>query len=330
MNTTIKQVLKFSVFTTISVVLLYIVFKDINLPKLWTDIKSANYFYIGLSVTIALLGFVSRAARWNLLIEPLGYKPSLKNNFFSVMFGYFVNLLIPRGGEVARCTALANTEKIPFDNLVGTVILERAFDFLILCLLGVASVLLKFDVFYPFVDSHVLQPIVMKFQNVNWLLVVSILIAVGVGCFFILNKFGFWGKVKAFLQGIAQGVISVFKMKKRLLFILHTIIIWAVYWITTYIVFLSIPPTSNLDLVDALFILVIGGIGMTVPVQSGMGVYHSIIAFALTIFGLDMNTEGKLFAVLAHESQVLLIILFGFISMFFIVKQKSKKNEYTS
>ena len=48
--------------------------------------------------------------------------------------GPFTNMAIPRAGEVARCTALNRLENIPISKLLGTVVLERAIDFLMLFL----------------------------------------------------------------------------------------------------------------------------------------------------------------------------------------------------
>ena len=76
------SVIKYIILLAIGVVLLWIAFRKVDLPKMIADIKNANLFWVGLSVVTSLVAFTSRAIRWNLLIEPLGYKPKLSNCYF--------------------------------------------------------------------------------------------------------------------------------------------------------------------------------------------------------------------------------------------------------
>ena len=70
-------------------------------------------------------------------------------------------------------------------------------------------------------------------------------------------------------------------MKKRGAFIFHSIFIWANYWAMTWVVVFALPTTSHLGLMDGLFLLVIGGLGMAAPVQGGIGAYHWIVSRGL-------------------------------------------------
>ena len=90
------------------------------------------------------MGFISRALRWILLIEPLGYKPSSRNAILAVITAYFANIAMPRLGEITRCGSLNKTDNIPMDKLIGTVITERVIDFLTLLLLIAFVLIMKF------------------------------------------------------------------------------------------------------------------------------------------------------------------------------------------
>ena len=149
-------------FTAIAIVLVYFVFKDVDLQKLWGDIISMNVWWVLLSLGFATLGYILRMLRWVLLIEPLGYNPSKQNTFFALMFGYFANLALPRIGEVARCGVLYSKEKIPVDKLLGTVIIDRAFDLLTLALLGFIVFFCKIIIIRVFVRFFLIS----KFRNV--------------------------------------------------------------------------------------------------------------------------------------------------------------------
>jgi len=131
-------------------------------------------------------------------------------------------------------------------------------------------------------------------------------------------------KIVDFIRGILQGIKSVYSLKKRKLFIFHTILIWTMYWGMTWAICFSIPQTSHLDAIDGLFLLIVGGVGMAVPVQNGMGVFHFIVGQAIAMYGLDFKTVGVLYATISHESQTLFVIVLGIITSFIIFAKKKK------
>ncbi|MDP3003809.1 MAG: lysylphosphatidylglycerol synthase transmembrane domain-containing protein, partial [Bacteroidales bacterium] len=131
----ILQTLKFIAFLAVGIVLLWFAFSNVDFTRLAADLKEADYSWLLLSVLFGLFAFVSRARRWVLLVNPLGFKPSLRNSFYALMTGYLANLALPRIGEITRCVALGKKEKIPVDQLFGTVVVERTIDFLSLLLI---------------------------------------------------------------------------------------------------------------------------------------------------------------------------------------------------
>jgi len=131
-----KKSLFYIVFLAIGVFLIYKLIDNVeDKEQLVEDMKSAPWWAIAITFSMGLLAVVSRGLRWLLLLSPLGYKPSKINSIAAVAFGYLANTLIPRSGEVARCTALHSTDGMPVDKLFGTVITERAGDFIMLFLL---------------------------------------------------------------------------------------------------------------------------------------------------------------------------------------------------
>ena len=128
MRSKVLKVINFFVFLALGILLLYLSFRGVDLNQLVEDLKAANYFWVVISLLCATVGYISRAIRWRLLIEPLNYKPPIKNVFYALMFGYFANFLFPRIGEITRCGSLTKSDKIPMDSLIGTVIIERAID----------------------------------------------------------------------------------------------------------------------------------------------------------------------------------------------------------
>src|SRR5437762_10327851 len=86
------SIYKFLLILAVAFVLLYFAFRGISIKKVFSEILKAKIFWVLLSLLFSIIAIVSRAYRWNLLIEPLGYSPKLKNTTYAVSIGYFANL----------------------------------------------------------------------------------------------------------------------------------------------------------------------------------------------------------------------------------------------
>ncbi|HSH53000.1 MAG TPA: lysylphosphatidylglycerol synthase transmembrane domain-containing protein [Bacteroidales bacterium] len=331
------KIFNFLFFLALGLLLLYLAFRDANLEDLIADLKKANYFWIILSLLFALIGYASRAYRWRLLIEPLNYNPSFKNVFHALMFGYFANLAFPRIGEISRCGALTKSDKIPMDSLIGTVLIERAIDVVVLLILLFIIFIAKIESFGLFIQENVFIPLSQKvihtidFSIYYW---IGIILLIGVSVFLIyffrkkFKRVKVVIKIRKLIRGVVSGVKTVTRMRSRSVFLLHTVIIWAMYFLMTYVALFSIPATQNLTPIDGLFLLVIGGLGMSAPVQGGIGAFHWIISSGLTLYGIS-KTEGLVLATILHESQVVLVLVLGIIAvitLFLIPRSKRKNN----
>lgn len=340
MKESFLKTLKFFTFLSIGGVLLYFAFKGIDVQNVWHDLKIAKYSWIFLSLFLAFLAQLSRAYRWNLLIEPIGHNPLFQNTFYSMMTGYLANFALPRIGEITRCASLGKKEKIPVDKLLGTVILERIIDLLSLFILLLLLLILKFEIFGSFINNNIFIPLkekissVLGFSWITWVIIfISIIVITLLYYLYFretIGKFKSFHKLKNIVKGILEGLKSVYKMKRKGEFILHTIIIWALYLFMTWVVVFSLPSTSGLKIIDGLFILVIGALGMSVPVQSGIGAFHWIVSRGLfAVYPFISLEQGLAFATISHGSQSLLVILLGSFSFFmlFYKKRTQQKNK---
>ncbi|HLG34416.1 MAG TPA: lysylphosphatidylglycerol synthase transmembrane domain-containing protein [Bacteroidia bacterium] len=324
--------LRFLLFLSIGAALFYLALRETDLKKMMTELKHAHYSFVFISLVFAMIAFASRAYRWNMLIHPLGYKPKFSSAFYSLMFGYLANLALPRLGEVSRAVALNRAEKIPLDAIIGTVIAERAIDLLMLFLCIVLALIVQFDRIYSFLNDNLIQPLAGKISNTFHSpafmpVVIGAVIILSLGIF-MLRKRKFSStlaeKTNQFFKGIWQGLLTVIKLKSHSAFIFHTVLIWFLYWLVSYICFFSLNATSVLDMKAGIFVLVVGGLGMTAPVQGGIGAYHWIVTQGLLMFGIEA-TDGLSYATLVHTSQTLLVILVGAIS-FLMLSVFNKKS----
>ncbi len=334
MKKDLKQTARVILFLSLAILLLWISFRGVNFKDLWESLKKADYWWLLPAAAMAVFSFFVRARRWTLLIEPLGYKPALINTYHSVATGYFANLLFPRLGEVTKCAALGEKEKIPFDKLVGTVIIERTIDMLtVFAILGL-TLIAGSTTTGSFLSGNVLAPLSQKLSSsfgsatLFYLLIIALIVLVIILYFVLRKKLSdkpFFKKIYAFVDGIIDGVKSIAKLKRKWEFLFLTILLWVVYLFMTYFPLLCLDSTKELGISGGMFILVIGSFGMAAPVQSGLGAFHWIVSRGLLVaYGIPLS-EGLAYATLSHESQLLIIAIFGSISFFALFGRKGGK-----
>ena len=300
-------------------------FKDQNISEIISKLSSVKYEWLIVSILFGALAFASRGLRWIYLINALGYKASKKNSINSVAVGYLTNILIPRAGEISRCTSLQQVEKIPFDKLFGTIILERVIDFAILITLILTTLLYKFKEINVFFKEVFGESSGNIFSNPILLFLIGFVLII-----FIfkkqIKKLSFFEKIIKVLNGLKDGFSSLKKIKNKTPFILHTFLIWAMYILMTYVCFFAIEETKHLNLFDGIYITVIGGLGMVVPSQGGIGSYHLAVKLGLVGIGIGVQ-PALLFAFAVHTAQTLMAIVFGIISSLLLISHKKNTDE---
>ena len=313
-----KKTLQYLISLTVATVLVWFTFRNIDLNTLWEKIKQADYRWVGLSAVLALVAHWSRAYRWVLMLEPMGYKPSVFRTTLAVLVGYGANLIFPRAGEVARCGSLNKLENIPFEKSFGAVIAERLIDVLVLLLLIFVNFILEFDrlknVFFNFFGEKFKNPSLLG----GYALVGLALVAIA---YFLFKKnqekitqMPFYQKVSKIIGGFASGFMSVRNLKNPAAFVFHTVLIWTMYFVMTYVLCFALPETANLSPLAALSIFVMGSIGMAAPTQGGIGSYHFLVGSIVVLYGLS-EQDGITLATFLHAMQGLFFVaVFGIIA----------------
>ena len=295
--------------------------------------RNANYFWVIASALVSIVAHYIRGLRWKMLIKPLGHEPSNANTYHAVMVGYLANLAVPRMGEISRCGVLNRSNKIPLNSLIGTVIIERIIDVLFLLSILVFSVLLEYNRIFDFIKINILVPMFDKFSNsslIIYLIIGMLLIAI-LAIYVIkiyhekLLSIKLYNKLYEIIIGFKEGILSVIKMEKKGLFILYSVSIWFLYILSTYLCYFAIESTSTLSFSSAIFVMAVGGIGMSAPVQGGIGAYEATVQLGLLVYGVAA-VNGLAYATLNHSSQILSILIFGSISLIYIFL-KFRKNK---
>ena len=334
---TILKILKYIASLGFAFGILYLLFKNQDPVQLVEEIQKVDGKWVVLSMVFGGWAYVSRGLRWIVLIDALGYKSSKLNAVAAVSVGYFTNMFIPRAGEISRCTALNQVEKVPVDKLFGTILIERVLDFIFLVFLIFLTFILKFNDIFKF--YIILKEKQTEGDESNKLLILLGSLIIGVLIFFFLKKWlknsKFYEKVLGFIEGLKEGFKSIKNMKRKSAFWLHTFSIWIMYFLMTYICFFCMDETSHLTAGDGLFLLVLGGIGMVIPTPGGVGSYHAIVMIGLSVLGVgtvylgqggDPTNPALIFPTIVHVAQTLVAIIMGSLALIVLFLSKKKSN----
>lgn len=293
------------------------------LLKTWL---SANKGWLIVMAVIALISHAIRAERWRMLIEPSGHKPRLGNSFLSLMVGYLINLVIPRGGEVSRCYNLYKLDKTPVELSFGTVVVERIVDLICLVILLVLSFIIESEKLFAFIDT---LPIGTGGESK-----LPLIITLGVGLL-IIGAIVIWllkrnKRINDWLRktwlGFKQGLLSVFKVRNKGLFILYSVAIWLLYFVMSYTVILAFPETKHLGLTAVLSLFAIGSIAMAAPLPGGTGSYHVLVPQGLVFLYHVPMADAVAFTFIFHGWQTAIMIVGGAVSLIIttvVVKRKT-------
>lgn len=336
MNSKLKQILQYGLSLVAGVVLLWFFYRKEDLGAMWQSIKSADYSWVLITYVLTLIAHFARAYRWNLLLRQTGYKISNGEAFLALLAGYGANLLLPRAGEIVRCTVLRTRQKVSFDTSLGTVVAERLFDLICLIFLLVVTIFWQYDILFAFTQKILSGFVSDKISSQQILYILGGIAVAGLLLFFFIRqKLNAYleqsqhpavTKVRDFIKGVRVGFFSVLQLPDKWAFLLSSVVIWTSYFFMAYLIFFSLPATSSLSLGAGLAILVMGAFGIAAPVQGGIGAYHWIVSQTLFLYGIG-ETDGKTYAALAHASQMAFTIVFSLISFAIILLIKPKTDD---
>ncbi len=336
MKKKIISIVQYIFFLLVGLGLLYLVFRKLDLYEVGQEIKHARYEWLLLSLFLGFLSHVARAYRWNILIRSLGYPAKTRTTFYAVMIGYLANIAFPRLGEVTRCGVLSKKTNIPFNSLFGTVISERVFDLVVLLLIILSVIFFQLDFLKGFVDKYFISSVTGMLNADNLILAILaavVIIVLPLILFWIffhkIRNLRIYKKINDFLKGLLEGIITIGKMKHKIVFIFWTIMIWFLYIMMTYVAFFSLDATSHLNFADAITIMAMGSLGIVAPVPGGIGAYQFIVKAILVEIYLIPSEPAATFSIIVWATQSVLILILGVFSYYMMVISKTKKNENT-
>lgn len=291
-------------------------FTNEQIEKLKNSILGANYNYVIISGFLAFSGYVLRAYRWKYTLEYIGYKSNFKLNLIAVSIGYFLNLTIPRSGEISRAALLTKYDEVPFDKGFGTIISERIVDFIVLIVFILTAVVLEFDTLKNFLLEYI------PLKKLIFLLVFGF-ISFFIGIYLMIYskaKWVLWIKNK--VSGLTDGALSVFKMPNKWPFIILTLVIWLTYVLMFYSIIFALEETKVISFGAVLVAFVIGSLTIAFT-NGGFGFFPVLIAKILFLYNIPIET-GNAFGWIVWTSQLVITILLGGIA-FLVLPTLTKK-----
>jgi uncharacterized membrane protein YbhN (UPF0104 family) len=343
----LKSILTIVISLAFAGFFLWLALRGFDFDVVQKSLAKANYMWVLFAAVFGVLAYWFRAVRWNLLLEPMGHSISTSNAFWTISFGYLMNLTIPRSGEVARATALYGVEKVPVDKSFGTIILERVVD--LVCMMGflVLTVIFKYDAIFSFYDfvteqkekkevfvPNLFERMIMKlgvtdFDSFYFYLKIAIVVAVlsAILVFYRYKK----EQLLNFGKGILQGLTSIFKLKEKVKFILYTLGIWICYYMAAYLVCFALPETSDFTIADGFFIIVVGTLGMIVPASGGIGAFNLAMKYGFMALFISMGKSaefggemGLTYSFISLPLQIVIMLTTGLLSIPMLAKARNK------
>ena len=326
LHPTLKKVIRYTLFLGIGALFIYLAFSKIDRDETINAISKANLWWPLVAMLAGVLSCISRAVRWQIIAEPLGYKTRFWTTFHGIMVGYLVNFAIPRGGEVARAAVISQTEKIPLTKMIGTIVAERLVDLICMFIVLVLAIFLQLDTLKGFLD---VLPKTEGEGGINLKLIAVIVLAV-VGIVYLifrtrLQKLPLYQKAIDFIKGFVDGIKGLVKIKKPIAFIFHSIVIWVMYYLMVYVCFFSLEGTAHLGPEAGLTVLVLSTVAILIPAPGGTGTFHYFVPFGLLLYNIPIDPTGSAYAIIAHASQMIMFIVIGAISYFALMYQQRKQ-----
>ena len=337
MSKNTKSIIQFIVLLGVGILLVWLSFRSVwtEKEKIIESFKTANYFWVAMSISIAFLSHFLRAYRWNYLLKPAGYSVKPVNALGTVIVGYFANYGLPRMGEITRCTLITKYDNVPFEVALGTVITERIVDMLLLIIIFFLTLFAQFSQLKELTGKYIYNPMILKLKGITehptkLIILLSLLILMFLVLFLLRKKITnlLKGKLGNIIKGFGKGLSSVKDIDKKFQFIILSVAIWASYFYSLYVCFFAFTGTSNLGQSQCLVLLLFGTFGVMFS-PGGLGAYPAIITALLTYYGVEQIAAFS-FPWMAWTSQFILIVVLGLLSLILLPIINKPKTDVVS
>lgn len=323
MKKIVSNAVNLSVSLIISAVILYFVYRDYDFSQFWASVAEIKVGWLCAALLFSIMGPLLRGVRWNLLLDPIGYRVPQRDAVLTVFTGYAANIIIPRIGEICRCAILDRNNKVPFIKSCGTLVAERFVDFILLVLITLSTVIIQYDKFAALFSGQAgissdsassaieeaagSTPLLQTTGFWLWTAGGIILIAV---IWILCRKTGLWKRIIGWAKDFWTGFAAIRQVKNLPLFLIYSIGIWVCYYLEMYLAFFCISSIAEVGAMAGLVCFVAGSIAVLVPTPNGAGPWHFAITSMLVIYGVAL-ADAQTFALVLHTAQTATYLICG-------------------
>jgi hypothetical protein len=294
----------------ISIVALLLVVRSVDLVTAWNVLLTASPQWIALLVAFVIADVLLRAVRWRVLLLPLG-QVRLGDATASLLVGYLANNVLPaRLGEVVRSHDLGMRTGISRAAILGTIVVERAIDTLVV--ISIASVAILVLSVRGVVASAVLVGLA-----VTALMVVAI--AVGIlahrlpGAARIDRFLDRWPRVRHVLTRLRDGL----RVASNPRTLAAAIVLTVASWSCTVLAFAAAAQAVGVEPTMGQAALLAAGTNLATAIPAAPGYVGTFELAAITIAtSVGIDRESALaFAVLVHVTTLLITSIGGALAL---------------
>jgi uncharacterized protein (TIRG00374 family) len=298
----------------VSLVFAYLAFRDVDLDALGAALRNQDYLYLLPSGAVLAAGVVLRAVRWQLLFEP-GARPRLSHVINALMIGLLFNTVLPaRAGEVARVQVLGRRAGISRAQVLGTVVLERAFDVLVLVgLLVIAAP------FLPPVDWLIAAAALGAVAGVALVVAALLVRRYGVRAARVLLRPVGWlpgvdaARVDRMAGSFVTGLAGITASRLTVTAIAATAASWLVLAASTWLLLLGTDLDAGFGM--ALLVLIATNLVLVLPSSpAALGTFEAAVVVALAAFDVG-RAEALSFALVLHALNAFPYVALGYVAL---------------
>ncbi|MCF6268223.1 MAG: flippase-like domain-containing protein [Melioribacteraceae bacterium] len=331
-NSKLKKYFGYSLPLLLMVIFLYLAFKGVNFKQVISILSQLSVGWFILFVLSFFTSHLIRALRWEVILKSTKPDVSLLNLFGATMIGYGVNSVIPRLGELYRGFFAGKWENISRSVVLGTIVVERIIDIIVLGISVLVSVLIyQGDLYNELLWLK--STVIVGFIGIFLIIIVLILlIRLKEKFYLLIIKFAgkistkFAGKLAYIFEMLIDGFSTVKGVKNYLLIVFYSILVMLNYGLSAQLGFyvINLEDSFEVSYSIAWIVMTISAFGIIIPTPGGTGTYHFIAISVLV--GLFFYTEeaASAYAILTHTVSTLIFIISMFLFMGYINKRREK------
>jgi glycosyltransferase 2 family protein len=320
MNGTIKNALKLVISIGIGFGLIYFINSSLTVEDkalIFQSFRTAKLQVILLTILLAATACVIRALRWELLLNPIGCHPRRSTLVSSIFIMYLANLIFPRLGEVLRCSVLFQKDEIPVEKSIGTMVVERLIDFLFAGLYVLLAFVFEHQKLLEIYNKYLAE----KKEGSSHLLLFTfgLVILLGIVAFFV-------PKIRRLIiqkvKGLWEGISSIFKLEKPILFVVYSLVLYSIYFATTIIMYYAIDGLDGLRMTSGFVILTAGTLAIGIT-QGGIGAFQLLVTKSLELYDIA-RPLGLAYSWLSWTVQTGTLVIGGIIAWVYVQFTKAR------